>query len=115
MSTNYYLCKMPAHAEKPLANLIHIGKRSAGWAFGLHVIPELGINNLDNWITEFDRPESLHIVDEYGTILSSKDMLDIITSPQSNWGHPVQHRRAGAFGCVGNGNGPYDYIRGEFR
>jgi hypothetical protein len=28
---------------------LHIGKSSGGWVFALHVIPELGLNDLDSW------------------------------------------------------------------
>ena len=61
MGTNYYLyegseacptCKRPF---EPL----HIGKSSAGWCFSLHVIPEEGINTLDDWRTRWGTPGTI--------------------------------------------------------
>src|SRR5687768_5156700 len=77
MGTNYYLFEpsitpLPAHNEdgefKP-DRLLHIGKSSHGWCFGLHVIPELGINDLDDWMKLFNKQEAV-LFTEYGHLVA---------------------------------------------
>jgi hypothetical protein len=60
MCTNYYL-------KHPDGLYLHIGKSSAGWCFSLHVMPEAGINSLDEWRSLFCDPYAL-IQDEYGRL-----------------------------------------------
>jgi len=130
MGTNYYLytepaCKTCGHAKEPL----HIGKSSGGWHFSLHVIPEEGIESLDDWQRVWSHPES-HIEDEYGDIISAEEMLMAITERSSTrdgldsfnfasnaaevgLNNLVRHVIDGRH-CVGHGDGTYDYMRGEF-
>lgn len=130
MGTNYYLasddeCPTCHRSSEPL----HIGKSSMGWCFSLHVIPESGINSLDDW-----KPllRARSISDEYGRALSANEMLDIITertgrgfaTPQDErMFHAENHSEPGPKGlvrnrigdsCVSHGEGPWDCIVGEF-
>ena len=70
MGTNYYLHPRPdcECCGRPFESL-HIGKSSGGWCFSLHVIPEDGINNLEDWRKLWNKPSAL-IKDEYGICLS---------------------------------------------
>ena len=133
MGTNYYI-----EAEPPCKECgrgfdeYHIGKSSAGWCFSLHVIPELNIHNLNDWIKFWDGKT---IKDEYGSIISEDDMIDRITNRRcqregvpygyQSWGafHSINGSVDGPNGmlrhklgrhCVGHGDGTYDYISGEF-
>jgi len=54
----------------------HIGKSSAGWVFSLHVYPDDGIHDLDDWRALFER---WPIVDEYGRDVTADRMVEIIT------------------------------------
>lgn len=79
MGTNYYLhqkpdCECCGRPYEPL----HIGKSSGGWCFSLHVIPEEGINTLDDWRMLWAAPGAF-IRDEYGELVSVADMEAIIT------------------------------------
>ena len=86
MGTNYCLhqpqCPLCKHQPEPL----HIGKSSIGWVFALHVMPEKGINDLDDWKPLLDATESM-IKDEYGDVKSSSEMLEWITdrSRDQSW------------------------------
>ena len=141
MGTNYYSVKRGLDYEKPESfwdlrgteDFIHIGKSSAGWCFSLHVVPELGINTLEDWIGMFIDPDRI-IIDEYRETVSFLDMIRIITHrsrPQSNgWEatmlernhaepgpnnlvrHRIEHDRK--HGCVAHGEGTWDLITGEF-
>ena len=126
MGTNYYL--------NIKDDVLHIGKSSGGWCFSLHVIPELNINNLDDWKNKW-KNKSI-IKNEYGDKISKKEMLDIITNRYFNrvdnefYGyrneeefHIINHSEPGPNGlvrhkvndmCVGHGEGTWDYIIGEF-
>lgn len=124
MGTNFYL-------RRPDSPTLHIGKSSGGWVFMLHIYPELGINNLDDWKSVFCDPYAL-IQDEYGKIKAPVRMLDWITN--RSWGdghacHPQSvydqnHAEPGPNGllrskvdgvhCVGHGEGTWDYIVGDF-
>lgn len=76
MGTNYYLheniCSHCGRGDEPL----HIGKSSAGWCFALHVIPERGLNSLEDWEKKFEKGT---ILNEYGNPTSPEEMLRIIT------------------------------------
>jgi len=111
MGTNYYLhqkpdCKCCGRPFEPL----HIGKSSGGWCFALHVMPEDGINTLDDWRVLWSAPGAF-IRDEYGEKVSIADMERLITKRE--WrGGPV--KRHDDQYCVGHGEGTWDYITGEF-
>ena len=111
MGTNFYLeskpCECCGRADEPL----HIGKSSAGWAFALHVYPEKGINNLYDW-RKILKETNGKIVNEYGDEKTYDEMIDDIT----NRSHPrgLQHSLVDGRHCIGNGEGTYDYIIGEF-
>lgn len=107
----------------------HIGKSSFGWCFSLHVIPEDGINTLEDWVREWSMP-GVHIVDEYGDVLTAKQMLSRVTERSGaapNWNareYAINHAQPGpknlirhlvdGMHCIGHGDGTWDYIRGEF-
>jgi len=136
MGCNYYL-----QAEPPCPTCgradderVHIGKSSAGWYFALHVIPELGINTLDDWRNLWSAPGAI-IRNEYGDVMSISDMELIITvrrgvlpKDRRGWAiedelHRVNHSEWGdnyllrsrlGKGCVGHGEGPWSYFTGDF-
>lgn len=56
---------------------LHIGKSSYGWHFSLCIYPNLGINDLSDWIKVFEDNE---IVDECDAVISIEKMIDIITN-----------------------------------
>ena len=136
MGTNYYLagdiCPHCGRSDERE----HIGKSSADWHFALHIYPDKGINNLDDWK---DYWRGHKIVDEYGKKISHKAMLKIITEREGcfNWDscpqqfyrdwdefHRINYSEQGLNGlvrckidgehCIGHGDGTYDYIVGEF-
>lgn len=124
MGTNYYL----KSEEKPT---LHIGKSSGGWTFALHIIPEEGINSLDDWLELFNKAENV-IQNEYDESISPGEMIKIIT--RRSWGrdlndpswiefHKANHSETGPNGllrrrvddrCVSHGEGTWDNIIGEF-
>ena len=110
MGTNYYWHMNPCpHCGHPEEKL-HIGKSSAGWCFSLHIIPERGINDLDDW-KELWKEGNGKIIDEYSEEIPIDKMLEIITDFGPNG--LLRHKVDGKF-CVGNGKGTWDLIRGEF-
>ena len=72
MGTNYYLYKNDEAGTE-----LHIGKSSSGWVFSLRVYPETGIRDLYDWIEIFLEEETI-IRDEYGLVISTEKMLDVI-------------------------------------
>ena len=108
MSTNYYLHEKPdcECCGRPFERL-HIGKSSAGWCFSLHVIPKAGINTLNDWRALWSAPGA-HIRDEYGDLVPPDDLEIVITQRGDN---PRRHKDRY---CVGHGEGPWDYIVGDF-
>ena len=74
MGTNYYLIKNPCSYCGRAEGREHIGKSSAGWCFSLHVTEE--IRGLEDWKRHFNENR---IEDEYGQIVSTQRMLEIIT------------------------------------
>lgn len=86
MGTNFYLISPVQVTEKYSDGLVksfvrrdrmHIGKSSGGLCFSLHVYPDQGINDLDDWIPSFN--SSRHFIeDEYGDRVSSNEMLSQI-------------------------------------
>ncbi len=142
MGTNYYLRKTKCEQCNSYEEL-HIGKSSFGWCFSLHVIPEIGINNLDDWRELFSKYK---IINEYGEGMTPDDMIDTIINregknnftepyPDDTWFttmyktwdsfHERNYSEAGPKGllrhkiskesrCIGHGDGTYDYITGDF-
>lgn len=142
MGTNYYYYQKPrcekcgSSQEEP----IHIGKSSMGWCFSLHISPENGINNLADWISLFNKGGIIE--DEYKKKITSDEILSIIKDrsgknefdkpfkrmpfmPYDTWEefHALNDSKAGPNGllrhrigvlCVGNGDGTWDLMKGEF-
>lgn len=84
----------------------HIGKRSKGWAFALHVGEEVAgvqIRDLDDWERVFAFP-NVRVLDEYG------DPADLAIRDQ-----PF-HRRQEIDGtyCIAHGAGSWDLVVGRF-
>jgi len=122
MGTNYYVSSH--FGEKR-----HIGKSSAGWCFSLHVYPEEGINNIEDWLKVL-AGDSAYCIDEYDKVLTVLTVLrTIINRSRSGRLHSDQffnennaepspkgllrHRIDGEF-CIGHGAGTYDYMIGDF-
>lgn len=140
MGTNYYLYQKPdcEACGRPFDRL-HIGKSSGGWCFSLHVMPEEGIDTLDDWRSLWADP-GVRIQTEYGKTIGASEMEAIITkrrrdspldSPewwQGYYGseddfHQKNHSMRGpnnllrhklGHGCIAHGDGPWDCIVGEF-
>ena len=136
MGTNYDwkagICPTCGHAKEER----HIGKYSGGWCFALHVYPEEEIYTLASWIKKWAEDPSGVIRNEYEEVISTDEMIDIITErpwPERNdvalspeW-FRVNHAEPGpnglarhviepgrANGCIGHGEGPWDLLIGEF-
>lgn len=132
MGTNYYFVKGEHYPEydydHPLNGLlkygtgrppmIHIGKSSGGWCFSLHVMPEQNIRNLADWKALADRliAEGWHIEDEYRERHTLDQLWEVVE--RVGWtrqdGQPLIRRTTYEGNCLGNGEGFYDYITGEF-
>lgn len=116
MGTNYYyyynVCECCGRSD-----ILHIGKSSCGWVFSLHILPELDINDLDDWINLFNT-ENSYIKDENDILISSTDMLDIITNREERYPPPIRGdvlmRHTIDSYCVGHGKGTWDKLIGEF-
>jgi hypothetical protein len=112
-------------------DILHIGKSSGGWCFSLHIIPELGINDLDDWIRVFIEPDRV-IINEYRERIDLTEIMRIITARSRNrpgidrW-TPEDYKRNFAepgpnglarhslgHGCVKQGEGTWDCITGYF-
>ena len=133
MGTNYY--------TKLDGEELHIGKSSGGWCFSLHVIPELGINDLPDWI-DFLTVNHYKIKNEYEEPVTLDELFGVITLrkgrhnfdellPESllrwyqNWEdfHERNHSEPGpngllrhqlGYGCVKQGSGTWDCIDRAF-
>lgn len=137
MGTNYFVksrkpCNTCEHCGSLFAvhEELHIGKSSAGWCFGLHVIPEKGLNTLNDWVDYIVDHDNTHmIVNEYGETLDLETLLGIITCRHSfskrddKWyeqNHAVlginglARHKVGEGGCIGHCDGTYDYVVGNF-
>lgn len=79
MGMNFYLHDKPACqcCNRPYEPL-HIGKSSFGWCFALHVIPELGVNDLKDWEKLWSIPGAI-IEDELGSKIFPREMRIRIT------------------------------------
>jgi hypothetical protein len=133
MGTNYYLhepeenaCAHCGRSDK--GRVLHIGKSSGGWCFSLHVIPDAGINTLDDWRALWSRGE---IRNECGDTVKPEYMEDTITSRGARRGpeditqswlrnngaeigpRGLARHQIGSH-CIGHGEGTWDYILGEF-
>lgn len=127
MGTNYYVeeqepCKC---CGRPYEDL-HIGKSSGGWCFSLHVIPERGLNDLDDWINFL---EGKKIFNEYGEKILLANLISEITERSHPGGidlteymdkytergpnNLLRHRVDGKH-CIRHGEGTWDYIIEEF-
>ncbi len=139
MGTNYYSVRRGFDYEsaesfwdiRGTEDCIHIGKSSLGWCFSLHVVPEMGINTFEDWIRMFIEPDRI-IINEYHEVVPFDRMMGVITarsrkepctwdqeSLDRNHAEPgpnnlVRHRIDPENGCVGHGEGTYDYITGDF-
>ena len=113
MGTNYYLHTKPdcECCGRPF-DALHVGKSSGGWCFSLHVMPEDGINTLDDW-RELWRKAEATIRNEYGELIPAGEMERIITNRKWRGGFPLRHELDGRH-CIGYGDGTWDYITGEF-
>jgi hypothetical protein len=130
MGTNYYLhektCEHCGRGDEPL----HIGKSSAGWCFALQVLPDEGLNTLEDWKARWSKPGCV-IRNEYGETVSVDELLKTIT--ERAWPRGTDHRTpeylrqnnavVGPKGlmrhaigrwCVGHGEGTWDYLPGDF-
>lgn len=113
MSTNYFLHAPECpHCGTELEEPLHLGKSSQGWCFGLHVYPE---ERLNNWAAMWEYIEELvyefnyTIRDEYGRIIDPGEFFTVV------WDRNVNSRRHELDDrCIGHGNGPFDYIVGDF-
>jgi len=89
MGTNYYWTERePCECcGRPFESL-HIGKSSAGWNFSLHIHPDEGIVNLEDWKARWATGGT--ITDEYGRTISIGEMVATITKrshPQGLYSH----------------------------
>lgn len=128
MGTNYYAKTVTDLALKRPG--LHIGKSSMGWCFSLHVYPEKNINTLADW----EKMLSCKLIyNEYGGYVEPKKLLELIKNrrvpartkkeleqilsdckefaimgPNNLLRHKVGRR------CIGHGDGPWDYMIGDF-
>jgi hypothetical protein len=130
MGTNYYYFQEPKceHCGRDFESL-YIGISSNGWCFLLHVDSDLGINTLDDWRTKF-KVKGSYIKNEYNEIISKSEIIKIITERfmqasilrkpdwlERNYAEPGPNnlvRSKIGRGCVGHGEGTWDYIIGDF-
>ena len=59
----------------PYVQQIHVGKSSGGWAFNLHVLPDLGITDLADWAELLNYGV---LKDEYGGLENPEDFITAI-------------------------------------
>ena len=90
MGTNYYLQADTCPACNHSAEVLHIGKSSAGWVFLLRLHKETDsvgpIASLEDWKLLFDK----HLIkNEYGEVVSKKEMLSVITERPPFNGKPL--------------------------
>lgn len=132
MGTNYYMMKgvrvAEADYDHPLSAVIrygsgrpaeiHIGKSSGGWCFSLHVYPGFGVHTLADWKAFASRlvAEGWRVEDEYGDEHTLDELWPVVE--RVGWkrqdGQPLLRHKVAEGHCVGNGEGLYDYIVGDF-
>lgn len=138
MGTNYYLHKNACKCCKRSQQVIHIGKSSGGWCFSLRVYPPMypgdesdsPLLNFEQWKALIEDPASV-ILDEYDSPVDATDMLKTISErswPKKSAMTAADLSRNHAFEgpnnllrhivdgshCIGNGEGTWDYIVGDF-
>lgn len=127
MGTNYYLREDACDKCGRSPEALHIGKSSMGWCFALHVIPDEGLNSLEDWKVRWSRP-SAKIFDEYGTEVTTTEMLNTISNrgrpnPSPSFDYAANDAVPGPNNlirheisryCSGHGPGTWDLIPGEF-
>jgi len=106
MGTNFYWIKNKCDHCGHSPEHRHIGKSSTGWCFALHVIPEEGINSLEDWLVRLAAEGS--IVDEYDEPITLEDLIRIITQRDNN------RKRHEDDSCIDHGSGTWDLIKGNF-
>jgi hypothetical protein len=67
----------------PYVQQIHVGKSSGGWAFSLHVLPNLGITDLEDWAELLNYGV---LRDEYGACKGPENFIKSIK--QRRWHRP---------------------------
>lgn len=144
MGTNYYMHTKPPcpHCGAQTGEALHIGKSSRGWCFALRVHPREGINTLNDWKERWSA-EGAYIRNEYGDQVTPVEMEKTITdrSSQYEWWdeslfhafgyeselhfHTSNYSQRGPNGlarhaicerngCIGHGEGTWDYINSDF-
>lgn len=115
MGTNFYWTSDPCVTCGHSLESLHIGKSSAGWAFGLRIHPDKGITSLDDWKKKWSAGGQIR--NEYEEVVTVEEMLDRIT----NRSHPngllyasdiPELARSGATRIKGEGT--YEYCNYEF-
>jgi hypothetical protein len=117
MGTNYYWKEGP---DCPTCRRSftgkHIGKSSHGWTFALHVYPDQGIDDIEDWEKLWQKAGSM-IIDEYGEKLGADEMRQIITSRarEERWhARPYGHISWENFHLENQSlPGPYGLIRSQ--
>ena len=74
MGTNYY-----AHTSASDTEGLHIGKKSAGWDFLFHAIPEKGLTTVAAW-RKLLAKAGAYVTDEYGQRLSVGEFFEMATA-----------------------------------
>jgi hypothetical protein len=134
MGTNYYMIKgewLPEVSDlgHPLYGLIrdgsgrpasiHIGKSSGSWCFSLRVYPDHGVHNLADWKALVERllADGWRIESEYCDTVDVNVLWEVVE--RVGWKelatkYPFRRHEVDNTYCIGNGEGLYDYIVGEF-
>jgi len=127
MGTNYYVhsnandtvCPTCGH---PTQSKIHIGKSSFGWCFGLHCVPELGLNSWQDWRRFLKHrcvTNKTHVIkNEYDDVIDLNELTKIVTKRKNFSIHGkslARHAIDNKF-CVGHGPGAstWDLLVGEY-
>lgn len=135
MGTNYYLhSPVCSHCGKELEEPLHLGKSSVGWCFGLHIYPELDLPDWDrlwSYICFKTEEDGYVIRNEYGESIGAGSFFSIVWDRKGNpekllsptWLND-NYAIPGPYGlarhaiypghCIGHGEGPFDYLIGEF-
>ena len=138
MGTNYYWLSEPCPTCAHSQERMHIGKSSWGWCFGLHVLPEQGLNTYLDWAAKWrgggiikDENENNITVEHMERIITqrkhepttARDWLLMGYRDEADF-HTRNHSQQGLHGllrhtlipghCIGHGEGTWDYLVGEF-
>lgn len=73
MGTNYY-----AHTSTTGTEGLHLGKKSAGWDFLFHSIPERGLTTVAAWREVFTEAGT-YILNEYGQEIPVSEFFEMAT------------------------------------